>query len=865
MAGEFSFDWTAAGATVPAVLTAGGDDQLLEVSESAWWLQAAGGLEGSATAAAGKVNVAAWKVALICSESFVLAGRDGAFYAVDAIPHATTMAYFMDSAEAAGFPQVGDSPRGAFVNVFGLARALGVFARSEREAGNVDPSTLYDEDVVLLTNAAFTGDYVFLNTLMLWGAEVAGVVRGWMLLQWLLYPMVPSLDVSDPDSDAAVVLRLIKETARAAFPIMYSVSASRAVAELFKVEVPFQLIEVDITVESRIAFVGLAGRWANMDDHVAIVKSLFRQLTRCLPVFDSWAGDCDSRYSFGKSLVAALLGAQAEPDIDGFEAADAALTGYADIWNNDHTPAQNRARLLAEIRRRRGQQAGVSAIGGAVSDAVALGGLTGSSDYASEMAKLEQRIESLQADDASIYDQIEAVYHSGATPAIKLMVGKSVSKNEIPSALYKTVIAFSARLDEYVIDTIKRDDAGVVEPLLIGLRVQDFYKGAPSDSLLSRRSFFIKLYEGKVAEIDWGDFMHVIRHTRNVDASRESVRRFYEGTDLRKDYVKYVGRALHAIGLKASAENSLASVITWWESSLDLARSSGNGMVADCMVEVDQLMLEVWANAELDLTSALKTSTAWPTALAPATLAAFDAFANWAKSQSDMGLFCKRFKHTVDQMTGGRGRGNGGGRDGKGNGKGKPAAKGKPTATNAAQVVALGGRGRNAARTQAPRYVSQLDAQGFPEYKGWFSHHPLDRRIFNTAASAKVVAQAASERNLPKQCLHVVTYAGDMQQAEAFCTEHEPGANEHALALERKALDDLLRADGALQDWPEHGDALRQLKEAGNAAAARVLELRDERKSQRGPFSAGKGKGKGGADGKGKAKGSAGTGKGKGF
>ena len=154
-----------------------------------------------------------------------------------------------------------------------FARDLGLWARANRRAFK-DACTVYEHDAVELPNDAFLGPHAFLNDLQWDRMTVGASLKPWLISHYLFHPMAPTLPIRVHESPM-VISMLLKQTAKEAFPPLAEASMTDAILKLLMVEVPWQLIHLGDDTASRVAYVGLFGKWSAIAKRAEAIQEHF--------------------------------------------------------------------------------------------------------------------------------------------------------------------------------------------------------------------------------------------------------------------------------------------------------------------------------------------------------------------------------------------------------------------------------------------------------------------------------------------------------------------------------------------------------------------------------------------------------------
>jgi hypothetical protein len=454
-------------------------------------------------------------------------------------------------------------------------------------------------------------------------------------------PMLPALDLSDDEDDQCVIVRLIMRSAQQCLPSLHDASARLAFVSFLNTPFPCELVSVGDSLNERVEYVTMLARWYVVADRPAIVRECFERLLLHMTTISSWVQKTAMPHAQAARLLTALVGPHVVHDVDGFRQLEFTLPDYSELWSDARTAKENIDYLVNATQRTRNvatsSGGGTSASGGSSATALTTG------TAARELSDLEAQMTSLYSDspESSIYQAIELVMHSACVPAIRWAMGK-VGLGDLPAVFRNHASSAPARFDEYVVDSIKHTDDGELDPDLMLLTAAHFYKSKGSD----KRSFFIKLQQGKLTQISWDkEFVHVIASLMDDEATVfASMRDVYVDAERREMHETYVGRLLDCLGKRTSATYSLRAIYAVWKPIYSTAKRSGSGLAEDALGEIGRLMDTVFLATELDMVASLSHGAAWSSSLIEDT-GPIDIFSEWAKEMNEAKLHTKRFKH----------------------------------------------------------------------------------------------------------------------------------------------------------------------------------------------------------------------------
>ena len=659
---DYTFDFAADGGDIHAILDAGGAECLLKFDHDDWLLAAVEDLPQEAMADA-EVGVPMWAMAVCFEYAIGVGDADAAEsrYAADTIIHAQTLAYAKDAAADADFHLDAEGEPRVWPTMGAFADSFKIWADDRRKSGDAAPVLAYDEDFVDLDHpAAFPEpQYAYLNRLMLSDLECEGIYFPWMRMHYLLYPMTPVLDLTGSDDDRqAIVARLILSTAKRFDPATAEASEKLAVLSFLAGEVPYQLVKHGVSLPDRVAYIKLLEEWAVTAKRPGLVAKYFSRVLKHEPNLAGWVETtAEPHRSFVKLLQAVFKSSEASQaaDLEAVGRLEEALPSYDDYWSDARSAQGNVDYLVADLQRRQGHAPRSGSAGdGSVDDAgEAAGAMAQPGLFARELEALDRAIlHHYEAANPSAFEAIRLVTHSGATPAIRWLFNKGGSLSQLPQSLRRHCAALPAKLDEYVVDSIKHDDSGSMDPDLEELTVDVFYKHEATKSA-AKRAFFLSLYSGAFTTIAWEkDYVHRIALLLDEHATpAASAQQIYGDETRRNMHTLYVGRVLDCLGKLVDDEYSYENIVKYWEPALAKATRAGHATKQDALAQVDALMKAVWQSGEQEMASSLTAGTPWTAGLADSTIGAFDTFSKWRDDLADVQKFNKRFKYTAERVS----------------------------------------------------------------------------------------------------------------------------------------------------------------------------------------------------------------------
>ena len=661
---EYSFDYAAEGDDIHAVLAAGGAECLVGFEHDDWLLAAVEDLPQVDVGDAAMVGVPMWAVS-VCFEYAIGVGdadAAGTRYAADTIAHAQTLAYAKDAAADADFHLDEEGSPRVWPTMGAFAAAFKIWAVARRASGDTAPVLAYEEDFVDLDNpVAFPEpQYAYLNRLTVADLAHEGVYYPWMRLHYLLHPMTPTLDLTGSDDDGqAIIARLILSTAKRVDPAQAEASEKLAVFSFLAGEVPYQLVKHGVTVPERVAYIKLLEDWAVPDKRPGLIAKYFSRVLQHEAHLAGWvAATAEPHRNFVRLLQAVFrtTAAAGAADLEAVERLNETLPSYDDYWSDARSAQSNVDYLIADLQRRHGHvpRSGAAAGDGGVEDTGgAAGAVAQPGMYARELEALDRALVSLyETANPSSFEAIRLITQSGATPAIRWMLGKGTSLSQLPESLRRHCAALPAKMDEFVVDSIKHDDSGVMDPDLEELTVTTFYKH-DATKLVAKRAFFLNLYSGAFTTIAWEkDYVHRIALLLDEQATpAASTQQIYGDETRRNMHTLYIGRLLDCLGKLVDDEYSYEGVVKYWEPALAKATRAGHATKRDALAQIDILMTAVWQSGEQEMASSLTAGTPWTTGLADSGISAFGTFTKWCDDLADVKKFNKRFKHTAEKVS----------------------------------------------------------------------------------------------------------------------------------------------------------------------------------------------------------------------
>ena len=436
---------------------------LVRVSEDAWFIDAAKIKCAAVDGERGK-QAQYLDMMLTCSESFHM-GFEEEIFAVDVFFHPQTYGYLLRHAEAGVYANI-DGNIWSANSTSHFARVMGEWADQQRLSDDSSPVLIFPEDIIAIPNNWFQAPFTVLNTLTVLDLTVNGNIRNVFIFQWIVWPIVPICDMTDPECDAARMLHVLIEAARNTFPAQAAASLRLAIATLLAVpltsDLPYQLVTYEQPIQARIAYIELLSRWYSAAARVHVVRDLFSTfLGHCLTL-KGWLLDVPSRYAVCIQLLKAVLSVD-DPTAENILLLDGRMDQYAGDWSEAKTPAENVEYLLEAIARRLTRSAGNS------SSVDANDRSTLPDAQAAVTLALETELFDHIENNGSTMDAISLIMHSGAQKAIRYMLGKGASSRDLSTRLSTKIATFITLKEEYLIDSIKHDDAGNIDSELTDL------------------------------------------------------------------------------------------------------------------------------------------------------------------------------------------------------------------------------------------------------------------------------------------------------------------------------------------------------------------------------------------------------------
>jgi hypothetical protein len=435
-----------------------------------------------------------WVVAMLVSECLHRDVDNGtsAGCMINELLHAGTATYAIEAAFKAGFGLVDGVPK-KWKAIMHFAHDLGVWARTNGLACKY-ASTVCEGDATLLPNAGVGGQYAFLTDLH-WGRVAEGEsLKPWLVGHYLFHPMAPVLPAGAHNSPIANAL-LVRQTARKTFPALAEVSLPDAILKLLAVDVPWQLVHLGDDAASRVAYVALLGEWATLAKRPEAIQQHFATFLKqetCVEL-EGWVGEMPDPFAASLRIAKQILGDD-RPSVDLIERLSSALGGFSTVWSQGSTQAENVYWLLQEVTRSRASSAGS---GHAL---VAAQDITGDTAQA-----LNERIKAhYSAHVASELLAVSMVFQSAHGPSIRWLLGpEGLVRSDLPPDLQTLGIGMVSHLHEYLIEGMRRDEKGNLDPSLKDLTVATL--SGKGGSQTARRSFFINVFAANWTNIKWDE------------------------------------------------------------------------------------------------------------------------------------------------------------------------------------------------------------------------------------------------------------------------------------------------------------------------------------------------------------------------
>ena len=313
-----------------------------------------------------------------------------------------------------------------------------------------------------------------------------------------------------------------------------------------------------------------------------------------------------------------------------FERLSAALLGFAAAWCDTRSQSANHEYLITEVSRGRADAA-ESGSRHAFTTAVP-------DPQGASMHKLNSDLsEHYAAPGAGELAAIALVFDSGCVPAIRwLLENKGVKDSSLPKVLKELGANMCSHKIEYIIDGLKHDSEGKVDPALRKLNVQMLLQ--PGATQVLKEAFFIKLFEGKLGDIDWQNSF-VLPIVRLGDPTHPSYAKgdLMQYTDVERHTLtlKYVGRLLNLLGKAPSVLNSYLALNTHWKKTYDALKAESAVLAKDCALKVESLMTAAWANAGQSMQVSLASGAPWSKSFVSET---FSGLAVWNIYAAEAGM-----------------------------------------------------------------------------------------------------------------------------------------------------------------------------------------------------------------------------------
>jgi hypothetical protein len=527
---QYSFDFLTAGNDAEAQVANGTAECYLHVPKEHWMLTQIKDApqEESQTDPETMVKVPLYWFAMCFDEAYSFATSQFTVnhFAADSLIHAQTMAYTADTAYAQNFHINSDGELKSWLSAHAFSTDFAAWARLVIRVGNdVAPVTIYLEDRVAIANPPFPQTVDWLNHLYLLEAEAGGNAMPWMRLQWLLYPLTPTLDLTDNEADQTILAKLLASTARSTFTAMSDTSMKMAVIRLLSTKIPYQLLpskpwDITPSLTRRADYIYMLGEWAlPTRNEVALVQTYFTDVLLYYPTLASWIEELADPYSTLKDMLAQGPWPDTHVlDLSGMRFMDDALASddYAALWSEDSTHKDNVDYLLVEFRRRRDFVRSAARVG-STSDSTGNAGRDGApAAFAQELASLHRTMLDHFGNNGNDFQAIELIEKSGAVPAIRFLHGFGVPVTALPPSFTTLCSAFPTKMHEYLIDTMKHDDAGNLDVDLADLTVATLYSSKGGGKF---DKFYTDFIGGKYTRIHWDkDFVGPIAQLLDPNA-----------------------------------------------------------------------------------------------------------------------------------------------------------------------------------------------------------------------------------------------------------------------------------------------------------------------------------------------------------
>ena len=801
MAALTDFELVAPGADFAAKLAASGDDALVAMPQEFWVVTTLDTTEfAKGPSAPGFEQWPLWALSVIVARAYQESATLTLF-ATDSVVTPHKIKETLEDAESTGFLSRAEG-RVSWTALDALANDLAEHAARQRELGNLGPYQCDDNSFLDFQSAAIPQGHRFnvLNHLMARDLRnQEGMPVGLLRLPVLFYPYTSGPADFGDGTDAAIVLAHVIHTAAATFASLNATSQRLAVARLLNVPVPYQLVLYSTDVADRVAFVDMLAAWAKVSERPAVMQEHFSRILKTHDTLDKWVRTSLGPFQKASQLMRALGCDAYSLEIESFVILDKALRDCDDVWRDEVTADQNITYLLTTL----GKQPGKRATGGDdAPDGVRVQALHG--EVVRRAAKLVTDLEKWAEDtDRSDFAAIELIYAARVSKPIKFLLGK-VAVASLPPIYALSCETLPSKLDEFVIDTLKHDDAGRLDPTLEDLTVRALYTLHASTS----RSFFQHLEQGEFLAISWDkDFILPLLSVLQPGETHTTfaMRDVYGDSDRWLLHRTFVSRALAAVGKPASANNSFDAICDEWQRDLAQARLGGDALKQDFLDQTDMLMRGVWASADSKARLSLSTGTSYPEELFDGSASEVQSYRTFVRGLPAVRALATKYTRTLGKLVAAAAP-----TEGTSNTRIHPAA--------APRVVAAGSR-INSVRTGDDGFACHT---AYGEH--WFNVEKCEAFVKSTFKVANVCVMtglAPFVMNVPGMSAK--------QLALTFCScQHKLDAPEHKLAHRCDLFEAVCKADGC---YERRQNLRKKAVVAGDTAA---IKARSPRKPFRG-------------------------------
>ena len=652
---EFSLQYESTGADIHATLRNGGLINYVTMPEG-WWMtaQIANAPKVPHETEEGKIKVPVWWFFAAFQDSFwiIIDEIDGDKYAADCVIHAETLAFNADTAMAENWHLDEDGEPKYWITVEAFAHDFGKYSEKRFKAGtDVAPVTVYEEDIINIPNQAFPPHLDYLNHLGLTEMTAHGNARPWMRLQFLLHPVTPELDLSDPEDNNSIVAKLLSTTATAIFPALAATACRMAVVKLLSADLPYRLLSTEAwgaqpSLIRRCEYVHMLGEWNNsLRNETLLTQEYFQNVLAHETELQDWVGETMSPHAQAKLILQAGWGSSFQLDLNGTSFLNDQLKQPHNkgLWSDEKEPQANVDYLIQELRRRAEieRDQGAPSRGNTREEGPNHARGISATESTLQLEQLERKLQQHQENGDSTYRGIEVIEKSGALPAMRYLRGLGPI-NQLTPAMAAIIRSFPSKMEEYIVDSIKHDDDGREDPDLESLTVRSFYTHGQNPN-----GFFKAVLAGKVANIDWEkQYVTIIARVLNPDANKYySMEEAYGDPTRRAMHVKYIGRLMDCFGKNQSAKYSYSALVNSWEPLL--AKALQRGAPQDVLREAVTLMEAAFRNAQSLFQGSYLQGVPWTKDLVEEDMPALKRFEEFKGDYEDLTRFNKRFKASV--------------------------------------------------------------------------------------------------------------------------------------------------------------------------------------------------------------------------